>query len=246
MQGGGTFRLIVRRGPQPNQIYELTKDVITMGRDITNDIVINDPEASRHHCRLTRGGGGYTIEDLTSTNGTFINGQRLIGARPLSSGDQVGLGETVVLSYEAGFALSPTPELGRAAEPASPYPPQPAQPNQPQGTYAPSGGTYGQQQPFGQAGGGYGNQQPGGYTPPPPPSYGAQQPQPGNYQQPYPGYYEAPPGSNNTRWFFIGCGCLIMTCVVLAVVAAFIIETQNLYCTIPGLRQLVSLINPCP
>jgi len=74
MQSTGSFRLIVRRGPQPNQIYELNKDIITLGRDITNDIVINDPEVSRHHCRLTRGGGGYTLEDLGSTNGTFVNG----------------------------------------------------------------------------------------------------------------------------------------------------------------------------
>jgi pSer/pThr/pTyr-binding forkhead associated (FHA) protein len=79
MQDSSSFRLIVRRGPQPNQIYDLNKGIITLGRDITNDIVINDPEVSRHHCRLTQGGGGYTIEDLGSTNGTFINGQRLTG-----------------------------------------------------------------------------------------------------------------------------------------------------------------------
>src|SRR5215208_4345041 len=101
IQGGDSFRFIVRRGPQPNQIYELNKDIITLGRDITNDIVINDPEVSRHHCRLTRGGGGYTLEDLGSTNGTFVNGQRLTGARPLSGGDMIGLGETVTLGYES-------------------------------------------------------------------------------------------------------------------------------------------------
>jgi hypothetical protein len=96
---GSSFRLIVRRGPQPNQIYEMNKGIITLGRDITNDIVINDPEVSRHHCRLTQGPGGYTMEDLGSTNGTFINGQRLTGARPLVHGDMVGLGETVTLAY---------------------------------------------------------------------------------------------------------------------------------------------------
>ena len=40
MQGSDSFRLIVRRGPQPNQSYELNKDIVTLGRDITNDIVI--------------------------------------------------------------------------------------------------------------------------------------------------------------------------------------------------------------
>ncbi|HLA41883.1 MAG TPA: FHA domain-containing protein, partial [Aggregatilineales bacterium] len=68
-QPGSGFRLIVRRGPQPNQIHELNSDVITLGRDITNDITINDPEVSRHHARLTRTESGYTIEDLGSTNG---------------------------------------------------------------------------------------------------------------------------------------------------------------------------------
>src|SRR3954452_14907198 len=55
MQSSDNFRLIVRRGPQPNQVYDLNKDIITIGRDITNDITINDPEVSRHHLRFTRG-----------------------------------------------------------------------------------------------------------------------------------------------------------------------------------------------
>lgn len=110
MQSGGSFRLIVKRGPQPNQIYELNKDIMTIGRDITNDITINDPEVSRHHCRLTRGGGGYTLEDLGSTNGTFVNGQRLTGARPLTSGDLIGMGETVSVAYEAASMSMGMPE----------------------------------------------------------------------------------------------------------------------------------------
>ena len=118
MQSTGSFRLIVRRGPNPNQIYELNKDIITIGRDITNDIVINDPEVSRHHSRMTRGSGGFTLEDLGSTNGTFVNGQRLTGARPLGSADMISLGETVTLAYEtvagiADFALQgPSSPIG--------------------------------------------------------------------------------------------------------------------------------------
>ena len=77
MQGSEAYRLIVRRGPQPNQVFELDEDVINLGRDITNHIVINDREVSRHHLRLMRGNDGYTIEDLGSTNGTFVNGKRV-------------------------------------------------------------------------------------------------------------------------------------------------------------------------
>jgi predicted component of type VI protein secretion system len=100
MPSGASFRLIVRRGPQPNQQYDLTRDTITIGRDITNDIVINDPEVSRHHLRLLFSANGYTIEDLRSTNGTFINRQRITSPYQLSNGDLIGLGETVTLAYE--------------------------------------------------------------------------------------------------------------------------------------------------
>jgi predicted component of type VI protein secretion system len=132
-QGSDSYRLVVRRGPQPNQVYELNKDILTIGRDITNDITINDPEVSRHHMRLTRGAGGFTLEDLGSTNGTFVNGQRLTAPRPLSNGDLIGLGETVTLGYELaravpGMGAAPAAPAGNAGQPYSPYQP-PQQPN---------------------------------------------------------------------------------------------------------------------
>ena len=211
MQSSGSFRLIVRRGPQPNQIYELNKDIITLGRDITNDIVINDPEVSRHHCRMTRGGGGYTLEDLGSTNGTFVNGQRLTGARPLAGGDMVGLGETVTLGYESTIA-APEPGqqatmMGASAQPA----PYQAQPSYQQPSY---------QQPQQQ------------YAPPPAPQY--------QYQEP------VPASGGLGRWFFLGCGCLIVLCIVLAVVAVLVIDSQNLWCRLPVLRDVVRMIGSCP
>lgn len=124
MQPGASFRLIVRRGPQPNQQYELTRDTITIGRDITNDIVINDAEVSRHHARLVRTAAGFTIEDLRSTNGTFVNRQRITAPYQLSSGDLVGLGETVTLAYEVvGVGAAPT-LVGSAASAGAAQPPQ--------------------------------------------------------------------------------------------------------------------------
>src|SRR3990172_1939093 len=100
MQSGPSFRLVVRRGPQPNQQFLLTRETVTIGRDITNDIVINDPEISRHHSRLVRTPTGYTLEDLRSTNGTFANRQRISSPVQLSNGDTIGLGETVTLTFE--------------------------------------------------------------------------------------------------------------------------------------------------
>jgi predicted component of type VI protein secretion system len=95
-----SYRLTVQRGPNVGKIYELVKDVATLGRDMSNDIVINDSESSRHHARLTKQGVTYVIEDLGSTNGTFVNSARLSSPRPLSPGDVVGLGETISLTFE--------------------------------------------------------------------------------------------------------------------------------------------------
>jgi hypothetical protein len=108
MQSGASFRLIVRRGPQPNQQYDLTRDTITIGRDITNDIVINDPEVSRHHARLVQTATGYALEDLRSTNGAFVNRQRITSPYQLSHGDLIGLGETITLVFEGGMGASPS------------------------------------------------------------------------------------------------------------------------------------------
>jgi len=237
MQGnGGGFRLVVRRGPQPNQVYELNKDVVALGRDITNDIVINDPEVSRHHCRIVRGPGGYTLEDLGSTNGSFVNGQRLTGARPLINGDMIGLGETVTLGYEGGAIQTPSAGfaqqqtlIGSTAQPQS-YPPTPTAapggyppPSQPPPYGAP------QAQP-------YGAQQPQPYGAPQVQPYGA--PQPG---QPYyaqdPAYYgadylEEPRASNAGRWIAIGCGFLVVLCIAVAAIGLFIIDAQDQWCRV--------------
>jgi pSer/pThr/pTyr-binding forkhead associated (FHA) protein len=138
-----TYRLTVRRGPQPDQSYELSRETVTLGRDITNDIAINDPEVSRHHARLTHTGTGYVIEDLRSTNGTFVNQQRLAAPRALNSGDQIGLGETVVLLYEAVGAMLPdgTPAETVPAGVSVPGPPPPqyqaAPPQRPPSTVSP-------------------------------------------------------------------------------------------------------------
>ncbi|MCA9912586.1 MAG: FHA domain-containing protein, partial [Anaerolineae bacterium] len=94
------YRLVVKRGPNPNQIFELNGDVHNLGRDITNDIVINDREASRHHLRISHSVNGYMVEDLGSTNGTFLNGKRMTGAEEIKPGDMIGLGETVTLEVQ--------------------------------------------------------------------------------------------------------------------------------------------------
>ena len=94
------FQLIMRSGPTPGAAFMLEGDQLTIGRDATNDIVINDAEISRRHARLTFQGGKYVLEDLGSTNGTFVNGQRLAGPRVLKAGEVVSFGEQIILVFE--------------------------------------------------------------------------------------------------------------------------------------------------
>jgi pSer/pThr/pTyr-binding forkhead associated (FHA) protein len=95
------FQFVMRSGPTPGATYSLEGDQIIIGRDSTNGgVVINDSEISRKHARLTFQGGKYVLEDLGSTNGTFVNGQRLAGPAVLRSGDVVSLGEQIVLMFD--------------------------------------------------------------------------------------------------------------------------------------------------
>jgi hypothetical protein len=132
MQSSGSYRLTVRQGPMPGKVFDLVKDVMTIGRDMNNDVVINDAEVSRNHGRLTSQSGGYLIEDLASTNGTFVNGQRLIGPKLLNPGDVVGLGETIVIEYsyvaDAGATVVASAPPPRMMEPPTAPPPPPAAP----------------------------------------------------------------------------------------------------------------------
>lgn len=96
------FWLVMRRGPKLNAMYKLNKELLTLGRDASNDIAIDDAEVSRFHLRLTWHGDGYTVEDLGSTNGTRINGgARIQSATRLQPGSALMLGDALILSYEA-------------------------------------------------------------------------------------------------------------------------------------------------
>jgi hypothetical protein len=90
----------MQSGPQAGREFQLEKEELYIGRDINNDIVINDSEVSRRHARLFQQGNQFMIEDLGSTNGTFINGQRLVGPYPLRSGELIVFGEHITGLFE--------------------------------------------------------------------------------------------------------------------------------------------------
>jgi pSer/pThr/pTyr-binding forkhead associated (FHA) protein len=77
--------------------------VVTIGRELNNDIVINDGKVSRHHIQIVSDGGTYRIVDFNSSNGTFVNGQRITGEMPLTPTDVVRIGNTT-LSWQTYFS----------------------------------------------------------------------------------------------------------------------------------------------
>jgi pSer/pThr/pTyr-binding forkhead associated (FHA) protein len=95
------FRMVMRSGPSVGKVYPLDKPEMFVGRDLSNDIVINDPEISRRHARLFNQGNTYVLEDLGSTNGSFVNGQRLMGPNVLRPGDMITFGERMSLVFES-------------------------------------------------------------------------------------------------------------------------------------------------
>jgi len=125
-----SFRMIVRTGPNPGTKYDLTKEVTLLGRDVSNEIILGDSEISRQHSRLTRTPGGYVLEDLGSTNGTFVNGERLMAPRVLNPGDLIALGENVTLTFDTSAPEAAATVASTAVQPGEipdmPAPPTPA------------------------------------------------------------------------------------------------------------------------
>jgi pSer/pThr/pTyr-binding forkhead associated (FHA) protein len=81
-------------GPHTGAVYPLTPGAI-IGRDPRCDIALTlDTQASRQHARLAPAPTGWRVEDGGSTNGLWVNGQRVSG-HTLQPGDQVGIGQTL-------------------------------------------------------------------------------------------------------------------------------------------------------
>jgi FHA domain len=93
--GGGEPRLIVERAPghTPGMEYDVGEGAV-LGRGDQAEIRLDDPFASSRHARLVRQGGIVVLEDLGSTNGTYLNEELLSGPQPLHQGDRVRIGDS--------------------------------------------------------------------------------------------------------------------------------------------------------
>jgi signal transduction histidine kinase len=103
-------RLSIRRLTGQATDLDLTADSYSIGRSADNDIVLEGGRVSRRHAMLRSAGGGYTLVDLDSHNGTFVNGVRVQHPAVLKPGDEIGVGPHVLVfepSAEAAAATGP-------------------------------------------------------------------------------------------------------------------------------------------
>ncbi|HEX6579478.1 MAG TPA: FHA domain-containing protein [Actinomycetota bacterium] len=84
----------MKTGPEAGRRVELDLEVAIGRQD--GDLVVEDPEVSRRHAVLRRSGGSVVVEDLDSTNGTFVNGERIRTPITVGPGDQVRVGRTML------------------------------------------------------------------------------------------------------------------------------------------------------
>jgi hypothetical protein len=88
----GSALLVVRRGPNAGARFLLDHDVTTSGRHPDSDIFLDDVTVSRRHAEFHRDGSTFTVRDVGSLNGTYVNRERVESAS-LSSGDEVQIGK---------------------------------------------------------------------------------------------------------------------------------------------------------
>ena len=111
--------LFIIKGADQGKRFELKAKVVGLGRDNSNPIRLHDHEVSRRHAEVRRVDDAFQVVDLNSANGTYLNDQP-VGQVPLSSGDQLRLGQTVLIFQdsitEAGRELTARVDmLGRAS-----------------------------------------------------------------------------------------------------------------------------------
>ena len=79
------------------QTTTFSQSEITMGREASNDLIISDETVSSHHAKLSHRHRQWWLEDLQSTNGTFLNNERIYTPTVIVSGDEVILGNVSLL-----------------------------------------------------------------------------------------------------------------------------------------------------
>ena len=95
-KSGGPRSLVVVEGPLTGTVIPLGAADVTIGRAPSSTLVLDDDYASNAHARLSLVNGSWVVQDLGSTNGTWIDRQRITTPTPLSVGHQLKVGRTVL------------------------------------------------------------------------------------------------------------------------------------------------------
>ena len=89
-------RLVVTEGPLAGTALTLSDSPVTMGRADESTLVLTDDYASSHHARLAPGDGAWLLEDLGSTNGTYLGAAKVVRPTPVPLGQPIRIGKTVL------------------------------------------------------------------------------------------------------------------------------------------------------
>ena len=138
-QAGPLASFLIRSGEQKGQRLSVRTPVVNIGRAEYNDLVLSDGSVSTSHAKLQRREGIWVLVDLESTNGTFVDGERVTGEMPLAPGASVRFGDVSLVFEPTDDALGVAKGggtvvlgkeqlagLGTAPAPFVPAPPKPA------------------------------------------------------------------------------------------------------------------------
>lgn len=105
-------RLVLQEGKAPEPVRHLGEFPCVVGRLASCGLQLDEPQSSRKHFRVERRGAGYVLVDLGSTNGTYLNHERVVGEAPLRHGDRIRVGDTVVVFESAPDPLPAGTQVG--------------------------------------------------------------------------------------------------------------------------------------
>lgn len=101
------YTLTIKEGPKVGEAFVLENIEYTLGRTPDNKIMIDELSVSRHHARLQPTLGSFALEDLGSTNGTWVNGEQLTRPCVLATGDIIQLADNVTLVFDVREEVLP-------------------------------------------------------------------------------------------------------------------------------------------
>ncbi len=104
------------RGSGPAELFPLDRERVTIGRGDQNDVALRDDRlVSQVHAVIESYGASFSLRDLGSSNGTFVNGQSLTGEQVLRPGDEIRMGRTQLLFRDTGTSAAERTDTGPKA-----------------------------------------------------------------------------------------------------------------------------------